>query len=130
MSIELTVLAWGCVLGVVQIFIAAQFATRQYGAYWGLSSREAQVPPPTPLLGRLRRAQANFLETFPIAAAAILIVETAGLNSTLTAAGAAVWLAARVAYWPVYAIGIPGLRSLLFAVSILGIGMVLWPALA
>lgn len=129
MSIELTVLTWGCVLGVVQIFIAAQLATRQYGASWGLSSREAQVPPPTPLLGRLRRAQANFLETFPIAAAAILIVETAGLNSALTAAGAAVWLAARVAYWPVYAIGIPGVRSLLFAASIVGIGMVLWPAL-
>lgn len=42
MSIELTVLAWGCVLGVAQIFVAAKMATRQYGAEWGLSSREKE----------------------------------------------------------------------------------------
>lgn len=75
------------------------------------------------------RAQANFPETFPIAAAAILIVQVGGLNSRWTAIGAIVWLAARVAYWPVYAIGIIGLRSLLFFMSIVGIGMMLSPAL-
>lgn len=129
MSTELTVLALGCVLGVLQIFVAAQLATRQYGGAWGLSSREASVPPPMPFLGRMLRAQANFLETFPIAAAAILIVQVAGLNTDWTEIGAIVWLAARVAYWPVYAIGIPGLRTALFATSIVGIGMLLWPAL-
>lgn len=87
------------------------------------------MPPPTPFVGRMMRAQANFLETFPIAAAAILIVQVAGLNSSLTATGAVVWLIARVAYWLVYALGIPVLRSVLFATSILGIGMMLWPAL-
>lgn len=129
MSIELTVLAWGCILGIVQIFAAAQVATRQHGAKWGFSSRELSMPPPTPLVGRMTRAQANFLETFPIAAAAILIVEFAGLNSNSTGIGAIVWLAARLAYLPVYAIGIPVLRTLLFVTSIVGIGMVLWPAL-
>lgn len=129
MSIELTVLAWGCVLGIVQIFVAAQLTTRQYGTAWGFSSREAAMPPPTPLVGRMKRAQANFLETFPMAAAAILILQAAGLNSDMTAAGAILWLAARVVYWPVYAAGIPVLRSVLFAASILGIGLMLWPAL-
>lgn len=130
MSIELSVLAWGCVLGVVQIFIAAQMARRQYGLDWALSSREATLPPPSPLVGRMKRAQANFLETFPIAAAAILVVEAGGLNSFWTAAGAVLWLAARLLYLPVYAIGIPGWRSALFASSIIGIGLMLWPALA
>lgn len=129
MSVELAVLAWGCVFGIVQIFVAAHLATREYGMAWGLSSREAPVPPPSPLLGRVTRAKDNFLETFPIAAAALLIVEAAGLHSSWTAAGAIVWLTARLAYLPVYAIGIPGVRSLLFAVSIAGVGMVLWPAL-
>src|SRR3546814_8430441 len=68
MSIELTVLAWGCVLGVVQTYVAAELEGRQYGMKWALSSREAALPPPTPLVGRMKRAQANFLETFPIAA--------------------------------------------------------------
>jgi len=130
MSIELSVLAWGCVLGVVQIFVAAQLARRQYGLDWALSSREATLPPPSPLVGRMKRAQANFLETFPIAAAAILVVETGGLNSSWTSAGAALWLAARLLYLPVYAVGITGWRSLLFASSIAGIGLMLWPALA
>ena len=133
MSIELTVLAWGCVLGIVQIFVAAQLTTRQYGTAWGFSSREAAMPPPTPLVGRMKRAQANFLETFPMtfpmAAAAILILQAAGLNSDMTAAGAILWLAVRFVYWPVYAAGIPVLRSVLFAASILGIGLMLWPAL-
>lgn len=129
MSIELTVLALGCILGVAQIFIAAQIETRQYGTKWSLSSREVPPPPWSPLVGRLKRAQANFLETFPIAAAAILIVETAGLDGTLTAVGAIVWLTARVAFWIVYAIGIPVLRTVIFATSIVGIGMVLWPTL-
>src|SRR3546814_18632468 len=31
MSIELTVLAWGCVLGVVQKYVAAELEGRQYG---------------------------------------------------------------------------------------------------
>ncbi len=130
MSIELSVLAWGCVLGVVQIFVAAQLARRQYGLDWALSSREATQPPPSPLVGRMKRAQANFFETFPIAAAAILIVEVAGLNSNWTAAGALLWLVARLLYLPIYAAGITGWRSALFASSIIGIGLMLWPALA
>lgn len=129
MSIELSALAWGCVLGIVQIFVAAQLARRQYGIDWALSSREATLPPPTPLVGRMKRAQANFLETFPIAAAAILIVETAELNSGWTSAGAVLWLSARLIYLPVYAAGITGWRSALFASSIIGIGLMLWPAL-
>src|SRR3546814_15191554 len=40
MSIELTVLAWGCVLGVVQTYVAAELEGRQYGMKWALSSRD------------------------------------------------------------------------------------------
>lgn len=129
MNIELTVLAWACLFGGVQIFVAAQLATRQYGMEWGLSSREAQVPPLSPFVARVKRAQANFLETFPLAAAAILIVELAHLNSRWTAIGAMVWLGARVCYLAVYAAGIPVWRTVFFAASIAGIGMILWPAL-
>src|SRR3546814_15381738 len=89
---------------------------------WALSSREAALPPPTPLVGRMKRAQANFLETFPIAAAPILIVQVAGLNSTWTAIGAIVWPGARVASWVVYAIGIHVVRPGLFVAISLEFG--------
>lgn len=129
MSTELSVLAWACILGIVEIVAAAQIGITQYGMAWGVSSRESPTPPPTPFVGRVMRASRNFLETFPIAAAAILIVQVGGLNSRWTAMGALIWLGARVAHWIVYAIGIPVLRTLIFLVSLVGIGMMLWPAL-
>ena len=130
MTTELVILAWGCVLGLVHIFAAVRVKTRQYGTAWNISARDEALPPPEPLVGRLARAQANYFETFPIAAAAILIVYTTGLHDRLTALGAIIWLVARIVYLPVYALGIPMLRTALFIASVIGILMVLRPALA
>ena len=58
-------------------------------------ARDEPLPPPTPLVGRLARAQANFFETFPLMIAAVLIVSAAGLTSRETALGAWLWLGAR-----------------------------------
>jgi uncharacterized MAPEG superfamily protein len=130
MTTELVVLAWGCVLALVHVFAAVRVKTRQYGTAWNMGARDETLPPPEPIVGRLARAQANYFETFPIAAAAILIVHAAALNDRWTAAGALIWLAARIVYLPLYAMGIPKLRTLVFLVSVVGILMVLWPALA
>ena len=129
MNTELTVLAWGCVLALVHVFAAVRVKTRQYGVAWNMGARDEPLPPPQPVVGRLARAQANFFETFPIVVAAILIVSLAGLTSRWTELGAIVWLAARLLYLPVYAAGIPRIRTLIFLVSVVGIGMILWPAL-
>jgi uncharacterized MAPEG superfamily protein len=130
MTPELTVLAWGCILGLVHIFVAVRFKTRQYGAKWNMGARDEELPAPQPIVGRLARAQANFFETFPIYAAAALIVSTAVLNDRWTAMGAWIWLAARVVYLPLYALGVPVVRTIAFLASIVGIVMVLRPALA
>jgi uncharacterized MAPEG superfamily protein len=130
MTNELGVLAWGCILGIVHIFLAVRFKTRQYGSKWNMGARDEELPPPRPVVGRLMRAQANFFETFPIAAAAILIVSLALLNDRWTALGAWLWLAARIVYLPLYAFGVPVARTLAFLVSIVGIAMILRPALA
>jgi uncharacterized MAPEG superfamily protein len=130
MTTELIVLAWGCVLALVHVFAAVRVKTRQYGTKWNMSARDEELPPPQPIVGRLARAQANFFETFPIAAAAILIVDAAGITDRWTAIGAIVWLVARIVYLPVYALGIPMLRTAIFLVSVVGIAMILRPALA
>lgn len=129
MTTELTVLAWGCVLALVHVFAAVIVKTRQYGPKWNMGARDEELPPADPLVGRLARAQANFFETFPIAIAAILIVHAAGLANAATGWGALIWLGARVAYLPIYAMGIAGLRTAVFLVSLLGLAMVLLPAL-
>lgn len=130
MITELTVLAWGCVLAFVHIFAAAQVSTRQYGTKWNMGPRDELLPAPEPLVGRLRRAQANFFETFPIVVAAIAILAISGRANANTALGAWLWLGSRVVYLPLYALGIPVVRTLAFAVSFVGIVMMLWPALA
>ena len=130
LTTELVVLAWGCVLGIVHIWAAVRVKTRQYGTKWNVGARDEALPPPEPLVGRLARAQANYFETFPLAAAAILLVTLAGLTDRWTAIGAIVWLAARAIYLPLYAFGVPVVRTLVFAISLVGLMMVLWPALA
>ena len=129
MSAELTVLAWSCLLALVHIFAAAHAKTRQYGAKWNMGARDEALDPPSPIVGRLVRAQDNFFETFPIAIAAILLIEAADLNNRWTAIGAIAWLAARAVYLPLYALGIPVVRTLAFMVALAGIVMMLFPAL-
>ena len=130
MTVELAMLAWGCILAIVHILIAVRFKTRQYGTKWNMGARDEELPPPRPIVGRLARAQANFFETFPVAVAAILIVTVASLEDRWTALGAMLWLGARIVYLPLYAFGVPVLRTLVFLVSLVGIAMILRPALA
>jgi uncharacterized MAPEG superfamily protein len=130
MTDELSALAWGCIWGIVHIFVAVRFKTRQYGTKWNVGARDEALPTLDPVAGRLARAQANFFETFPIFAAAVLIVAAADLEGRWTAVGAWLWLAARIVYLPLYAFGVPVARTLAFLVSLVGIALVLRPALA
>jgi uncharacterized MAPEG superfamily protein len=129
MATELMILAWGGVLLLVHIFGAAQVKTRQYGTQWNMGARDAELPPPQPVVGRMMRAQANFQETLPLAIIALAGVVIAGRTSEWTALGGWIWLCARVVYLPLYAAGVPLIRTLVFMVSLVGLLMVLWPLL-
>ncbi|MBV8971706.1 MAG: MAPEG family protein [Sphingomonadaceae bacterium] len=121
MTTELTMLAWTIVLALVHIFAAVAVRTRQYGTAWNMGPRDEAVPPPTPLAGRLDRAQANLFETLPLFAAAVLIAHAAGVHTARTMLGAQLYFWARVAYLPLYAAGVPVVRTLAFATSVAGL---------
>ena len=129
MSQEILVLAWGAVLLIVQIFLAGHLKTKQYGADWNIGARDEPLPPLEPVPARAKRAQDNMMETFPVAIVAMLGVAVAGRSSDITVVGAWLWLAMRVAYVPVYLLGIKGLRTIIFLVSLIGLLMVLVPLL-
>lgn len=129
MPTELLCLAWAVVLGLVHIFAAAHVKTRQYGAKWNMGARDEELPPPQRLVGRLMRAQANYFETFPLFAAAVLVAVAAGRTTGVTALGAALYLFARIVYLPLYAAGVPVVRTIAFLAATVGLVMVLWPAL-
>ncbi|NMW25670.1 hypothetical protein HFP05_15275, partial [Rhodanobacter denitrificans] len=71
------------------------------------------------------RARANFLETFPLFVAVVLAAHLLQRHGDMTVLGAQLYFWARLAYVPVYAAGIPYLRTLIWAASIVGIALVL-----
>jgi uncharacterized MAPEG superfamily protein len=130
LAIELKILALGALLLFVHIFTATRFKTAQYGRKWNVGARDEALPEPNPLSGRTMRAQANFLETFPIAIVALLGVVIAGKTSPTTALGGWIWLGARAIYLPLYAAGVPVIRTVVWAIGMAGLVMVIWPLLA
>ncbi len=64
MTIELTMLAFSIVLGLVQIILSAQSKNLQLGYWWAAGPRDEPRPALTGLAGRLERALANFIENF------------------------------------------------------------------
>ena len=130
MPVELRIAAFGAVLLFIHIFIATRFKTRQYGRKWNVGARDETLPPPNEMTGRTMRAQANFQETFPIAIVALLGVVLADRTSTWTPLGGWIWLGARLIYLPLYAAGVPVVRTIVYTISLVGLGMVIWPLLA
>jgi uncharacterized MAPEG superfamily protein len=103
------------------VLLAAALGTGQRGLAWNAGNRDGEAKPLTGIAARALRAQANFLETFVFFAAAALAVVVSGRTSAYTALGAQLYFWARVIYLPIYLIGIPYVRTMVWAVSLWGI---------
>jgi uncharacterized MAPEG superfamily protein len=125
MTPELKMLGLSIVLGLVQIVLASHAASLQRGYVWTASARDQAVPALTGLAGRLDRALRNFIETFPLFAAAVLMAHVAGKHGWMTEAGTQLYFWARVAYVVCYATGVFLLRSVVWNVATLGILFIL-----
>ena len=123
MAIELQLLAWAVVIGLVQLGWAAAAARAQQGLKWAGGSRD-EPRPGTGVAARLERALRNFLETFPFFAAAVIVAYLGGKLGDLTFWGASLYVAARALYAPLYASGVAIVRSLVWFVSMIGLFMV------
>jgi uncharacterized MAPEG superfamily protein len=124
MNTELKLLTFSIVLGFIQLFSGTIAATAVRGRDWNMGNREGNEAPLKGVPARLNLAFENFKETFPFFAAAVLLVFATGRFSSTTALGAHLYFWGRVVYLPVYAAGIPGLRSLVWLVSVAGIALV------
>lgn len=121
---EITVLGWSVVLLLLQVVVQAT-ATYDLGPKYLFSPRDEGRVSRSVVAGRLSRALHNLLETYPAFVALALALVITGKAGGLGATGAWLWLAARVAYVPVYAAGIPVIRTLLWALSIVGLVLML-----
>jgi uncharacterized MAPEG superfamily protein len=133
MSFELAMLAASCVLCLIQIIVVSHAAGFQRVYRWTASARDAEVPPLIGIAGRLERALRNLLETFSVFVAAVFLVHELCRETVLTEWRASFYFSARLVYLPLYAFGVPLLRSVGWNIAFAGIILLLltsvWPGL-
>lgn len=132
MAAQLQILAWlgvAIFLGIAHLLLVTTVATSKRGVKWNMSSRDEVAPPLTGQAARLERAFKNYQETFPFFLGAVVIaivnIFLSNTSSYLPVLGCQIYVIARVLYIPAYLLNLVGIRSLIWTVSMAGIGLVL-----
>lgn len=129
-STEIQMLCWSVVLGLVQLVVATTLSVKDLGLAYATGPHDTPAAAVKVITGRLLRAFHNFRETFVYFAVSVLLVTLLNKTSSTTAPGAQLYFWARLVYVPIYAAGIPLLRTAVWTVSIVGLVMVLLGTLA
>jgi uncharacterized MAPEG superfamily protein len=123
-AIELRLLGLAVIIGLVQLVWATVVGSRQRSREWLAGPRDESVPAYTGAAGRLDRAFRNYMETFPLFAAALIAAYLMAKLGPLTVWGAGLYVAGRALYVPLYVAGVPVLRSLVWTLASVGLVMV------
>jgi uncharacterized MAPEG superfamily protein len=121
----LTLVVYMTLLTFLAIMLSAFLVNRELtpeGLKAGLSNRD-NVPEATPLGGRAQRAANNSIEALIMFVPLALVAQIAG-SAEAAITGATIFIWARVAYLPIYIVGIPYLRSLVWGVGVAGLAMI------
>ena len=122
-SAELVFLGLAVAVGIVQLLWATVAARMQQGLEYGRGPHDQ----PFALTGgaaRLDRSFRNFMETFPLHAAAVVVVYLLAKTGDLTLWGSGLYVAGRALHPPLYFLSIPWTRTLAWTVSFVGTLMV------
>jgi len=122
MSLELTYLLWSVFLAGAYLNAHGILLRMNIGFGRDVANRD-QVPEMDVYGQRAKRAFANFLETWPMFIALVVVSELAGHRNWLVDWGTIIWFWARVAYWPCYFFGLGNLRSAVWTVAFIGLVM-------
>lgn len=117
-------LGLAALIGVIHIILQAATATRDTGMKWNAGPRD-QPHEVGVLAGRMERAFANYRETFPLFAAGLIAAYLGGQVDHLVNTAAAAYVVARAIYIPLYAFGVPYVRSLVWGISFVAILVIL-----
>lgn len=129
MSTELLCLTLSALLACLLLIGFAAYANLTWDHRWLVGPRDESREFPV-MIGRLKRAWDNHLESLILLTPAVLALELTERHSGLTAGAAIVYLAARVLYVPAYAAGVPMVRSIVWAPGFVATIVILIAALA
>ncbi len=128
-STEITMLWASALLGSVYLLAAVIPSVLTRGMPWAAGPRDEPGAALGKVGARLDRAWKNFVETFPLFVAAILVEAQVPQDSDVAGLGAQLYFWGRVAFLPLYALGIPYLRTAAWGIALAGIVTVLLAAL-
>lgn len=123
MPFELQAVVWTTLILFVLLVFQGGLVPVYQGFGWGFGNRDAKREF-TALQNRTARTLANHIEGMVMFVPMIVVVQLAGLSSDLTIWGAGLYLAGRLAFTPLYVIGVPYLRSLSWGVSLIGLMLI------
>ena len=120
-----TVILLVLLLFVVQLFL--QETSRYHFNLWQIMGNRDTQPEETIIAARLDRAKNNMLEALPLFLGLAMLSLIKGGDAGATDNGAILFLIARILYVPIYAAGIPVLRSLVWLAGMAGLLMMALP---
>lgn len=120
-----TVVILVLLLFVVQLFL--QETSRYRFNLWQIMGNRDIRPQETVIAARLNRAKNNMLESLPLFLGLAMLALLKGGDTSRITQGAIVFLVARTVYVPIYAAGIPVLRSLVWLAGMTGLLMMALP---
>jgi uncharacterized MAPEG superfamily protein len=122
-ELELMMVGAAVILGMFQLLLGSVAARTQQGYDWGMGPRDEESPI-SGVPARLQRAFTNYMESFPLFVAAMLAAVLLGKTGQLTEVGGYVYLAGRIAFIPLYAVGVRNIRTYAWVIASTGLLMV------
>ena len=119
MTFELWILLAASLLGLIHLSAASFAFKAQVGNKYTVGARDEELKP-AGMAGRLHRAQCNYLETYPLFAVCTIIVFITNSAGSLSYWGAWIYLVGRMLFLPLYAAGIPWLRTFSWNIATFG----------
>ena len=117
MTPEISILTFAALLQVVQMAAYSAAANRQVDTKTALGPRDTPVHLQG-LAGRLQRAMNNHFEGLLLFTIACVIVTLTNQSSQFTTTCGWIYLAARIAYVPAYALGLSPWRSVIWMIGL------------
>ncbi len=119
--VDMALLTWGTLLAAS--LVRAKGWTLP-GFILALGNRD-KMPEPGALAGRASRTASNTLENMVLFSALAFVAHLSGSTDPRILTGAVLFFWARVVYIPVYYIGLPYVRTVVWGASIVGMAMMI-----
>jgi uncharacterized MAPEG superfamily protein len=120
MTPEMKYLIWSAALTFVQMLVSVLLAL-PHANLPKLAGNRDDMPEADGMWGRAVRAHHNMLESLILFAILVLVAKAANVTNATTILGAQLFFWARLAYAVVYVVGLPWVRTGLWAISVVGL---------